>query len=279
MAIEKLPAEEYLVGSKTVISPFLIHNERSLMNFLLEINSRLGRKVYCSSAELIHLGIVLNVETGYMIHISSTTDISNNFIFGLANNVNGILGGILTNCDFRGEPSADVGLVKKWIKLLYLDNNFKLKVNRHRPSFHVNYHTELSRKEPSLSFKHELGIVNLYVEPDPLIPVLQSFQCDYCLKSLAKIKHVMLHINENHKVPQGYKSTDFISPSYSQMTPGGYVSVLVSKNFMKLEKLLSPSFKKRLPPYFVPDAALILKQETLLHQKCGLGYTINEISE
>ena len=279
MAIEKLSAEEYAFGAKTVIPRFLIHNEKLLQNFLSTINTKLGRKVYASCNELLNLGIVLNVETGYLIHISSTANTENNFIFGFTSNVNGVLKNIIKSCDFKGESSADIKLVKKWVKLLYLDNKLELKVSRYRPSFHIEYNTRISEKKPALTSKHEVGIVNLYVEPDPLVPILKSYQCDFCLKSLAKIKHVMLHINEAHHIPKGFKSNDFISPSHSQMTPKGHITVLVSSRFLELEKIIIKTYRGKLASYFVPELIPESEKKGDGGTQNEIEYTINEISE
>lgn len=279
MAIEKLSVEEYAFGAKTHIPKFSVHNERSLQNFLSTINSKLGRRVYVSCDGLLNLGIVLSVETGYLVHISSTANIENNFIFGLASNVNSVLKNIVKSCDFKGEPPVDIALVKKWIKVLYLENKFELKINRYRPSFHIEYNTELALEKPILPLKHEVGIMNLYVEPNPLVPILNSYQCDFCLKSLAKIKHVMVHINENHQVPTGFKSNDFISFSHSQMTPKGHITVLVSEGFIKLEKIIISAHRKKVPAYFVPESVPKWKNQDLELSHNKLEYTINEISE
>lgn len=44
MAMEKFQTEECLMTAKTVIAPFSIHNERSLLNFLHIVNIKLGER-------------------------------------------------------------------------------------------------------------------------------------------------------------------------------------------------------------------------------------------
>lgn len=55
-------------------------------------------------------------------------------------------------------------LLKNGSDPFYLDNYLKLKINRNRPSFHVDYHTELSKTEPLLLSKQKVRVVNLYAD-------------------------------------------------------------------------------------------------------------------
>lgn len=272
MAVEKIDNEDLNHNFKIKILPFLIHNEFLFNNFLLDMNRLIGRTIYCSTNGLLQLGIVLNIETGYLLHINSTKNIRNNFIFTFSKDINKILKEIIKNCDSKGKFIFDIKLVKRWLKNLYFHNNIKLNIIRHKPFFQVSYKTELNNNK-ILEKNNKLGLVNIYSEPDPLISIYSSYQCDFCFKSCPKIKHVIDHINNYHNVPNNLKSNDFISPSYSQINPQGLTTVLVSSKFIEIENKIDRNCKIMFPPYFIPNT-LQFKDN-----KDNIGYTISEISE
>lgn len=272
MAVEKIDNEDFNHNSKIKILPFIIHNEFLFNNFLSDMNRLIGRIVYSSTDGLLQLGIVLNIETGYLIHINSTKNIQNNFIFTFSKNINNILKEIITNCDFKGKPIFDIKLVKRWVKNLYINNNIKLNTIQQNSLFPVSYKIALN-ENTVLSRYNKLGIVNIYSEPDPLIPIYSSYQCDFCLKSYSKIKHVIDHINNYHKVPHNLKSNDFISPSYCQLNPQGLITVLMSSKFIEIESKVDRNCKVIFPPYFIP------KTVQFKDDYDNIGYRINEILE
>ncbi|KAG0671854.1 hypothetical protein C6P40_003634 [Pichia californica] len=276
MAIGKRPAEEFEDTPNISVSPFTIHDRISFKLFLEKINNEIGRKIYTSTDELLSLGIVLNIETGYMIHVGSTFNIKCNFSFSLTTNVNQILNNIIEKCDFKNEVTFSSTLVKLWIKNLYEDNNIDVVMNRRRPHFIITYQTALKGGEKFLNKRNKLGNMYLYSEPDPLIPVYNSYQCDICLKSTCNLKSTMSHINEFHTFSKDFKSMDFISASYCQPISSGVITVLMSERFIEIEKKINRDFLKSIPPYFIPQLIPPMLEND--HQNDS-GYTISEISE
>lgn len=278
MTIEKLSSEtDFDISSKIFIPKFKVHNFLEFGRFINSINKKLGRRVYFSIEELYHLGIVINLEIGYLIHVSSTTDLSNNFVFSLTVDVKEVLAGIIEYCDYGGSPKAELDLVFRWVKLLYTENDMEL-IDKKRPKFPIEYNLCLYEDDEILKTKTR-SILSVYQEPDPLLPIYSSYQCEFCLKSFENIRFLRSHINDTHDIPEKMKSIDFISPSFSQKVPVGLVTVLVSSRFLEYQKLYQPSLKTKLIPYEIPETFPILKEEESIIQNNLLGYTVNEVSD
>jgi hypothetical protein len=278
MSIEKLSAEnDFIFDSKINIPTFKIHDYNLFGKFINNLNDKIGRKVYFSIEELYHLGIIINLDVGYLIHISSTTNFKNNFIFGLTVDTKLVLKNIIESCDYCQSPKAELDLVFRWVKLLFTENNIEL-VTKKRSRFPIEYTTCLYEDDTVLQEK-KLGILSIYQEPEPLIPIYSTYQCDFCLKSFENLRFVRSHINEKHDLPEKYKAANFVSSSYSQKIPVGLITVLVSERFLNYQLSYQPLYKTKLIPYSIPENFPELDTDEIQIQNNQLGYTINEISE
>lgn len=278
MVLNKLSPESYQPLSKTRHSSFQIHDKAKFGLFIDAVNQKLGKRAYSTFFELSHLGIVLNLEVGYMVHVVSTTDLSKNYMFGMTTSFRQTIKQIISNCDYRGEPADNINDVVRIIKLLYTENDLQIITVNKRQRFPIEYNTTLVESDTEIKNEKALGSLSVYLKPDPLLPIYSSFQCDICLKSLSSIRCLTIHITSTHNVPDGFFSKNFMSPSYSQACPLGLITVLVSGQFLELENSLPSLHRSKLKPYTIPEN-FISKDEEAILKRCKFSYTIREVSE
>ncbi|GMM47463.1 hypothetical protein DAPK24_040610 [Pichia kluyveri] len=219
-------------------STFKMHDEEKFEQYINSINEKLGEKVYATYPELNHLGIILNVEIGYLIHVRSIIKSEENFAFvlnGVSTNV--ILKSIIDACDFGYSKPSELSLINLWIRNLYEESNIKLQCTRKKYRFDIDFKHSF---DDILSIGNKkLGLLNVYCKADPLLPIYNSFQCDLCLRSYLKRDSVIRHINSIHGQDIKIITKFYISESSSQLFTRGMMSVLMSENYIKRNKLKS----------------------------------------
>lgn len=232
MYLGKVKSNKYSDLIKNEVTPFKQHNASNIESFINDLNDKFGKRVYVTDFYLSQLGIILNIETGYLIHLHSTDNNYHNHRFALTAN-NKFLHSILLQCITEDNVTYQLIDTRKHIqKLLVL---YQIPLTECKYKVYQNIQYKLLLDETKLIKDTDIGVVRLYNSPEPLIPIIDSFECDFCLKSFASIRQTQVHINQHHSILVNNKSTCYITKSYSQCTPKGLINVLVSSRFLEFE--------------------------------------------
>ncbi len=253
---------------KVSVGTFKPHEYEEFQNYITRVNICIGRKVYVTIPELCYLGIILNIEVGFLLHVNSIEHSAYNFRFGLTKSLNDNLAKILNACIIKADIKEEVKLVKHLIKLLHKEHFGDV-------SPRVSYHVSSSSSDPLIG--QSFQIVRPYSEPDPLLPIYQTFQCDICLKSFINSGTARKHVNSSHRtLLSGRYTKSYISRSYSQMCFKGLITVLASARYELSQYLLTQG---NITLVDFTDTELNLELEKVALRNDLKDFTVNRIAE